>query len=782
MGLDTFAFEDDGAMEGQKLDLGRYVQALKRRWWLALIIAAAVAIPWTIYVKQEKPVYEATATISFRNISAIKNPETMMQRIVEELNSRTFAEQVVAALGLAVTLEQESEHEKFLIRNRIFAQLSSTYNPRAGKYVLRVPGDGQFMLAMIDEDADVEIPLRTGDVFRAASDTISVNGISFQLADPQKLPQKVTFVVAPFKKVVSSLQQRVQPGLNQSLTLMSVKLTDNDPYVVTQTVNSLAKLYVDKSRVVGAGEDTKQLETLQEQVRQAQRDYDEIDQRYTEAKRRAGGNVGGNRYEVTVAKLSEAEKKLEVLKQQRDGLKELLDRAANTQVSSVSGVEREAISYVYKGIANHSLFDNNASMVVARQRLSDLESRRADELRSKTERHPDVIALENEITQLYAQIQSSGRTKLSNLAQEISRQGREVALLEGQLGSLPNVESTLLGLERQWKQKSDYLQSLQEQLQKGKIAVTSDKSDIEILDPAIEPEYPVNRNKKAKAATGGVAGLLLGMFVVVALEALDRSIKSVDDIKGNLKLNVLGTIPQINFGEYYEFQDQEKAKLIDQQLVTHDYAPTPVGEAYRSLRTNILYSKSAGRIQTFVITSTAPGDGKSFTAANLSITMAQQKSNTLLIDTDLRRGVLHNTFAVPKEPGFSNYLTGSVLASEIIHETHIPNLSVISCGSLIPNPSEMLGSVQLRRFLDEMRRRYDLIIFDTPPLNAATDAVVLGTQVDGAVIVVRSGKTNREVARKKIEMFQNVQAKILGVILNGTTVDLAHEGYSYYQY
>lgn len=217
MGLDTFAFEDE-ALEGQKLDLGRYVQALKRRWWLALIVAAVVTIPWAIYVKQEKPIYEAMATISFRNISAIKNPETMMQRIVEELNSRTFAEQVVAALGLAVTLEQESEQSKFLIRNRIFTKLSSTHNPHVGKYVLRIPGDGQFTLTMLDEDSDVEIPLRTDDVFRAASDTISVNGISFQLADPQRLPKKVTFVVSPFKKVVTSLQQRVQPGLNQSMT------------------------------------------------------------------------------------------------------------------------------------------------------------------------------------------------------------------------------------------------------------------------------------------------------------------------------------------------------------------------------------------------------------------------------------------------------------------------------------------------------------------------------------------------------------------------------------
>ncbi|MCH8981549.1 CpsD/CapB family tyrosine-protein kinase [candidate division KSB1 bacterium] len=244
----------------------------------------------------------------------------------------------------------------------------------------------------------------------------------------------------------------------------------------------------------------------------------------------------------------------------------------------------------------------------------------------------------------------------------------------------------------------------------------------------------------------------------------------------------MGTIPLLDFSDVFDFQDSEKLKQIDQQLVTHDYSPTPIAEAYRSLRTNLLFSKDHGKIQSLVATSTEPGDGKSFTTANLAITFAQLKTNTLLIDGDLRRGVLHNTFGLPKEPGFSNYLTRMVPLQNILYETHIPNLTLITCGSLIPNPSELLGSQQMRKFLDEARRKYELIIFDSPPLNAATDAVVIGTQVDSAVMVIRAGKTNREFANQKLELFSNVPAKVLGVILNGTTSDMAHPGYSYYHY
>ena len=217
-------------------------------------------------------------------------------------------------------------------------------------------------------------------------------------------------------------------------------------------------------------------------------------------------------------------------------------------------------------------------------------------------------------------------------------------------------------------------------------------------------------------------------------------------------------------------------------MVTYDYSPTPVGEAYRALRTKIVFSKHTGKISSLVISSFAPGDGKSFTSYNLCVTLAQHKTNTLLVDADLRRGVLHNTFGVPKEPGLSNFLMGMARFEDIVYETHVPNLSLVSCGSMMPNPSELLGSIQLKRFIEEMRRRFDITIFDTPPLNAATDSVVLGTQVEGVVLIVRSDVTNRNVASQKLNLFDNVPADIIGVVLNGTESDLAHEGYSYYHY
>jgi len=295
------------------------------------------------------------------------------------------------------------------------------------------------------------------------------------------------------------------------------------------------------------------------------------------------------------------------------------------------------------------------------------------------------------------------------------------------------------------------------------------------------PDRPVSGGKKKKIFLGVFIGLFLGIGAVLIWEETDKSIRTREDVKRHLKLPILGIIPKVKF-DNYELQDSEKAKSISSQIVTHDYSPTPVGEAYRSLRTSLLFSKSIGPIRSLVIGSVSPGDGKSFTAANLAIALAQQKSKTIIIDADLRRGVLHNSFNCPKKPGLTNYLTGVVPLESVLNETYIPNLSLITCGSLIPNPSELLGSVRMKRFIEGITNRFDFIIFDTPPLIAATDAVILGTFVDGIAILVRAGKSNREDLKRKLELFRNVEARVLGVILNGVGVEVAHEGYSYYRY
>jgi len=281
---------------------------------------------------------------------------------------------------------------------------------------------------------------------------------------------------------------------------------------------------------------------------------------------------------------------------------------------------------------------------------------------------------------------------------------------------------------------------------------------------------------------GGGLGLLLGIVLSIGMDIADRALHTLRDVERYLNLPVLGTIPVVSFKDIPDFRDDQKALQIDRQLVTHDYSPTPVGEAYRALRTQLLFARGSERIRTLLITSISPEEGKSFTASNLAIIMAQQRTNTLLVDADLRRGVQHNTFSTSKDPGLTNYLSNKATLAGLVQPTHVPNLSVLSCGSLIPNPSELLGSMQMRRFVAEVKRKYDFIIFDAPPLDAATDSVVISTLVDAVVIVVRAGKTNRNNAKERLEIFHTVPANLVGVIMNGTEEANMKSSYSYYHY
>lgn len=437
---------------------------------------------------------------------------------------------------------------------------------------------------------------------------------------------------------------------------------------------------------------------------------------------------------------------------------------------------------IYHQILELPIFENDVNAKLALGKFTRYEEKYDEQVRRTSAINKNSIELASDIIAVFKEIDEVVEAKFGENKRELRDLNEKISATNLQLKKHPAKLAEYTRLEENERNARAIWESQKNSYDKFALNSATESTKITVIDQAIPPDFPINSNKKTKAAGGVVGAFLLGVFVVIGIEFLDKSLKTVVDIKTNLKVNVLGTIPDIDFDDLNEFQDSEKARLVDNQLVTHNYSPTPIGEAYRSLRTSIMFSKVTGRVQTLVITSFAPGDGKSFTAANLAITMAQHKSNTLLVDTDLRRGVLHNTFGLTKEPGFSTYLTNNLPIPEIIQETHIPNLSIVSCGALIPNPSELLGSHQMKRFLDEVRRRFDLIIFDTPPLNAATDAVVIGTQVDANVLVVRAGRTHRDVAKQKMELYQHVPAKIIGVILNGAGEEYAHEGYSYYHY
>lgn len=222
-----------------------------------------------------------------------------------------------------------------------------------------------------------------------------------------------------------------------------------------------------------------------------------------------------------------------------------------------------------------------------------------------------------------------------------------------------------------------------------------------------------------------------------------------------------------------------KHKMKNHQLITSDLS-SRVAESYRVLRTNIQFSSLDKPVKTILITSTAPAEGKSTTAANLAIAFAQTGSKVLIIDGDLRRPSQHKVFKTSNPLGLTNLLMQNVATQIAVRDVGVPNLKVVSSGPIPPNPSEIIGSGRMRDLLESFKKDFDIIIIDGPPTLAVTDSAILSSMVDGVILVVAVGEVSKEMAKKAKAQLNSVKANILGVVLNGVEGNSQDEYYYYY--
>lgn len=215
-------------------------------------------------------------------------------------------------------------------------------------------------------------------------------------------------------------------------------------------------------------------------------------------------------------------------------------------------------------------------------------------------------------------------------------------------------------------------------------------------------------------------------------------------------------------GRKLKYKDKKAVHLI-----AHNNLKSTFAEQYRLIRTNILFSSVDKEIKTIMVTSPEPSDGKSTTAANLAIVLAQQEKKVLLVDADLRKPSIHYMFNVSNKNGLTSVLTKRISQDKVIYKTHIPNLDILTSGPIPPNPSEILNSNAMETLMEELEDQFDYVIFDTPPVLAVTDPQILANKCDGVVIVVASGKTHKDRAVKAKELLEKADAQLLGVVVNG---------------
>jgi succinoglycan biosynthesis transport protein ExoP len=348
----------------------------------------------------------------------------------------------------------------------------------------------------------------------------------------------------------------------------------------------------------------------------------------------------------------------------------------------------------------------------------------------------------------------SGETRLTELDKELTAafSSEEAQKIQSQINTLRSQVNI-------WQ--SNYAQLL------NFLGQTS-SNYLSVIEPA-QRAVPINAGStRQNVLLAGVVGLMIAGGIAFLLEYLDDTIKTPDDVASVLGLTTLGSIVRLEGTTYPE------------KLVTHQTGHSPAGEAYRMLRSNIQFTSNGRPVRTLLVTSASPMEGKSITLANMGVVFAQNGLRTVLVDSDLRRPVLHKIFQVSNRVGLSNTLLAPVtkLSEEAIQPTEIENLRVMTSGPLPPNPSELLGSARMSQLIGELTEVADVVIFDSPPVLSATDAALLANRLDATILVADAGRTRRETALRAVDQLQRAGSNLLGGVVN--RLQKKSGGYYYY--
>lgn len=349
----------------------------------------------------------------------------------------------------------------------------------------------------------------------------------------------------------------------------------------------------------------------------------------------------------------------------------------------------------------------------------------------------------------------------------------------------------MLRLERSREVYGNIYNILLQKLEEERLRSSSSTAGIKIVDVARVPQNPIPKNEVRYYIIGFLLGILLGVGLAFLIEFNDTTIRTNDDVEKILSLPILGTIPHIAHekkgGIELKRRSAKSKKEISvvqypRQLLSFSGDDSVITESYRSLRTNLSFASPDKPIQTLVLTSAGPGEGKSLTSVNLALAYAQMGKKVILVDTDLRRPVLHHFFNIKREPGFTDLFVEKCDYEKVIRNNIKENLSIITAGVFSPNPAELLASHKMTQHLEYFKKNYELVFFDTPPVLAVTDATLLGTKTDGILLIIKAHHTDKEIATRAVSVMQNVGVKIWGVVLNDINLTHKYSSYGYYKY
>jgi len=754
-----------------ELHLIDYWRAIRKRIWLVIGIVALVTMLAMVYVARKPDYFEAQARVQVKqeDNSTLTGKMPYFYSASDDSVYFNTQLQILVSQGLMrrVVRTLDLEHNPDFFKGTNSAKRSTWQT------ILQMVGLGKQETAATVNQSD-QLPLTTSSVAPASSHE--------DLVEAKRL--------APYVAIIQS-RLKVEPvkesrGYYKETSLIDIRYTHNDPQVAAKVVNAIADTYVfsnlEKKTETNSSTGTylqKRIAELQQQIR-------------TDEERLV--NYARNNQIIS------------------------LDPNQNTVVERLAGLNRQlleaendrktaeaAFNAARTPGAAEAMADTDAKQVGDLEgKLNDLRQKRAQLLIDATEEAPEVKEVDQQIAELSKELKElKGRkstTLLTNMEtryrQTLAREQALRKAFEQQRGETLSQSEAAINyriIQQEIETNKTLLNSLLQGAKENDVVIAGKPNNISVVDYALPPDSPVGPNRARTILLAVLFSIGAGICFALFLEYMDDTVRSTEEVERLLNLPALAVIPSVNTANALSLvpgtalqkrKGNNGNSSGNPELLMNIDGRSALAEAYRHLRTSVLLSTAGHAPKSLLVTSSLPGEGKTTTAVNTAISLAQTGASVVIIDADMRRPRLKSIFDLHGTLGLSSILSSDVTETEMLEmiaTDEQTGLSILASGPIPPNPAELLGSAQMRNLLALLQKRFAHVIVDSPPVSSFTDGVLIASMVDGVLLVVHGGKSSRHVVRRSRQLLQDVGAKIFGVVLNNTSVE-SHDYYYYQRY
>ncbi len=776
-----------GLYEQEGWQLAEYWRAIRKRLWLVIGITILLTTLTAIYMARRPNVYQAHAVIQVDLEQA--NPKLVTdERRLPSLTADPAYFNTQLQLLTSEGLLRRAVKEYSLDTNKEFQSDKNKNSGSVWQSFLKTVG--------LSQDKNSRVTEGVSEI--SEKDAASAEN-SVQITDAVRLAPYVEIL----KKNLIVEPVRESRGSVKETRLIDIYYRDTNPELAAFIVNGISQIFTKQNQEKRSVTSRKTNDFLDERVAGLQSEIKAGEEKLVALNKSAGIVKKDDQQTIDIDRLTGLNKQLLDAEENRK-IAESKFNAINTSSERLNAlVEVEMQRYI-----TERENDVRRSIIDIQKDIAKLNAERAKLLEEYQASAPEIKEIDQQIKSLKEDVsgsrdrntddlqkfrESRAKTILDNFKREYlqsketedkirSSFSQQYVLAQGQDQSAVSIRL----LQQDIDTKRGFLQNLENQQRANDIEALGTDNNIAQVEVAIPPDKPIAPSRLTSVLAAFFLSSIFGAGLALFLEYLDDTIRSTEDVEKYLGLPALAAIPVIGLMQKKRFllvgANEENQSNRKSDLLIHTDTRSATAEAFRQLRTSILLSTAGHAPKSLLVTSSLPAEGKTTTATNTAISLAQTGAKVLIIDADMRRPQLHSIFGISNNVGLSTVLSSTLDEEDVfkcVQYDADANLHLLPAGPVPPNPAELIGSEQMANFLKLLNKKFTHVVVDSPPIASFTDGVLIASLVDGVILVVHSGKSSRQIVRRSQQLLQDVGAKIFGVVLN--KINLRSQDSYYYQ-